>query len=40
MTYNLSNDKLEEMMKRVGFEVEKLDMKTEGHFTVWLARKK
>jgi SAM-dependent methyltransferase len=40
MTYNLSNDELEEMMKRVGFKVEKLDMKTESHFTVWLARKK
>jgi hypothetical protein len=40
VTYNLSGTELEEMMRKIGFEFEKIKIKSETHFDVWLARKK
>jgi glycine/sarcosine N-methyltransferase len=40
MTYLLSGKELEDMLKNVGFKkVEKINLKSEGHFDVWLATK-
>ncbi len=39
VAYDLSNDEMESMLKEAGFKAEKLTIKSERHFTVWLARK-
>lgn len=40
ITYLLSGEELEQMLKEVGFkEIEKIELKNEWHFDVWLAHK-
>jgi cysteine desulfurase/selenocysteine lyase len=39
VAYDLSSDEMESMLKEVGFKVEKPIIKSERHFTVWLAQK-
>ncbi len=39
MTYDLTEDEMEDLLKKVGFKVEKLNLKSEKHFVVWLAKK-
>jgi SAM-dependent methyltransferase len=39
ITLDLKETETEKMMKEVGFKVEKLKLKSEKHFVVWLARK-
>jgi len=39
ITFDLKEKELEEMMKKVGFKVQKLKLKSEKHFVVWLAKK-
>jgi len=37
--YDLTEDEMESLLKEVGFKVEKINLKSEKHFVVWLARK-
>lgn len=39
VAYDLSEDEMEVILKKVGFEVSRLSIKSERHFTVWLAKK-
>ena len=39
MTYDLREDELESMMREIGFKVKKINLKSETHFKVWLAKK-
>jgi cysteine desulfurase / selenocysteine lyase len=37
--YDLTENEMEDLLKEVGFKVEKLKLKSEQHFVVWLAKK-
>jgi len=40
LVYDLSEGEMEELLKKVGFsKLEKLNLKEEKHFVVWLAQK-
>ncbi|MDD3711178.1 MAG: aminotransferase class V-fold PLP-dependent enzyme [Patescibacteria group bacterium] len=39
MAYDLTEDEMETLLKEVGFKVNKLNLKSERHFVVWLAQK-
>jgi cysteine desulfurase/selenocysteine lyase len=39
VAYDLSSDEMEALLKEAGFKFEKLSMKSERHFTIWLAQK-
>jgi len=39
MTYDLTEDEMEDLLKKTGFKIEKLNLKSEKHFVVWLAKK-
>lgn len=39
MAYDLTEDEMESLLKEVGFRVQKLNLKSEKHFVVWLAQK-
>jgi len=40
ITYDLKGKQLESMLKEIGFTIKKLKLKSETHFTTWLAQKK
>jgi len=39
MAYDLTEDEMESLLQKVGFKVQKLKLKSEKHFVVWLAQK-
>ena len=40
LVYDLSEDEMQELLKKTGFsKVEKISIKEERHFVVWLAQK-
>jgi len=39
VAYDLSEDEMESLLKSVGFKINKLQIKSERHFSVWLAQK-
>ncbi len=39
IAYDLSSQEMEFLLKEIGFKVEKLNLKSERHFQVWLAKK-
>lgn len=39
MTYDLTENEMEDLLKKVGFKVNKINLKSERHFVVWLAKK-
>lgn len=39
VAYDLSSDELESMLKEIGFKIERPSIKSERHFSVWLAQK-
>ena len=39
IAYDLSTDEMELLLKEVGFDVDKVQIESEKHFVVWLARK-
>lgn len=39
VAYDLSSDEMENMLKEAGFKFEKINLKSERHFDIWLAQK-